>query len=265
MIIDFHTHGKLAKYLAFSPDYTDWLFASARRAGLDALCLTEHFNTQGFHQVYADISSRYPRVGDAFDVNGLLVFPGMEVDIAESGHTLVLGPMEDILEFNRALEPHKAKGAFLSFDELADETERRGLHFGAGHPFRAPSRIPELTCDQLRRFEFVDLNGKDLSANRTRTIERTYAFAQRIGGVPVVSGSDTHQAFQYGCVVTRMECACTTFDRLFEQVHERAYQIEFADDLEFRVLTAATLKRALKEIDRLGGSYVETILAGPAA
>lgn len=48
-------------------------------------------------------------------------------------------------------------------------------------------------------------------------------------------------------------------------VNARAYQIEFADDLEFRVLTAATLKRALKEIDRLGGSYVDTILAGPAA
>ena len=38
--IDFHTHGKLAKKLPFSPDYTDWLFREARRAGLDALCLT---------------------------------------------------------------------------------------------------------------------------------------------------------------------------------------------------------------------------------
>ena len=42
MDIDFHTHGKLAKYLAFSPDYTDWLFSEAISAGLDALCLTEH-------------------------------------------------------------------------------------------------------------------------------------------------------------------------------------------------------------------------------
>lgn len=265
MIIDFHTHGKLAKYLEFSPAYTDWLFGAARRAGLDALCLTEHFNTQGFRQVYADISSRYPREGDAFDVNGLLVFPGMEVDIAEGGHTLVLGPMEDILSFNLALEPHKAKGSFLPFDELAAEVKRRDLHFGAGHPFRAPGHIPELSDEQLHAFEFVDLNGKDLSHDRTRTVEKTYAFAQRIGDVPVVSGSDTHQAFQYGCVTTRMDSCCTTYDELFEMVNARAYQIELADDLEFRVLTAATLKRALKEIDRLGGSYVDTILAGPAA
>ena len=265
MIIDFHTHGKLAKYLEFSPAYTDWLFAAAKGAGLDAICLTEHFNTQGFRQVYADISSRYPQVGDAFDVNGLLVFPGMEVDIAESGHTLVLGPMEDILHFNAALEPHKAKGSFLPFDELADEVARRGLHFGAAHPFREPGRIPTLSDEQVARFEFVDLNGKDLAHDRTRTVEQTYAFAARAGGLPVVSGSDTHQAFQYRCVATRMARRCTTFDELFAQVHARDFEIELADDLEFRVLTAATLKRALKEIDRLGGSYVETILAGPAA
>lgn len=61
MNIDFHTHGKLAKYLAFSPAYTDWLFGEAASAGLDAICLTEHFNTLGFDQVYADIAARFPR------------------------------------------------------------------------------------------------------------------------------------------------------------------------------------------------------------
>ena len=48
MYMDFHTHGKLAKYLPFSTEYTDWLLREARRAGLDAICLTEHFNTQQF-------------------------------------------------------------------------------------------------------------------------------------------------------------------------------------------------------------------------
>ena len=44
MKIDFHTHGKLAKKLPFSKEYTDWLFREAQKSGLDALCLTEHFN-----------------------------------------------------------------------------------------------------------------------------------------------------------------------------------------------------------------------------
>ena len=52
MRLDVHTHGKLAKKLPFSTTYTDWLFGEARRAGLDALCLTEHFNTLQFGDLY---------------------------------------------------------------------------------------------------------------------------------------------------------------------------------------------------------------------
>lgn len=52
MYIDFHTHGKLAKKLPFSEEYTDWLFEQAKKAGLDALCLTEHFNTLQFEELY---------------------------------------------------------------------------------------------------------------------------------------------------------------------------------------------------------------------
>ena len=48
MYLDFHTHGKLAKYLPFSIPYTQWLLGEAHSAGLDAICLTEHFNTQQF-------------------------------------------------------------------------------------------------------------------------------------------------------------------------------------------------------------------------
>ena len=36
MKLDFHTHGKLAKRLPFSTQYTDWLFGEAKAAGLDA-------------------------------------------------------------------------------------------------------------------------------------------------------------------------------------------------------------------------------------
>ena len=52
MYLDFHTHGKLAKKLPFSTVYTDWLFGEAKDAGLNALCLTEHFNTLQFDELY---------------------------------------------------------------------------------------------------------------------------------------------------------------------------------------------------------------------
>ena len=86
MRLDFHTHGKLAKKLPFSTAYTDWLFGEARRAGLDALCLTEHFNTLQFADVYGYIASVSRRTGDTLELeNGLKIFPGMETDVAEGG------------------------------------------------------------------------------------------------------------------------------------------------------------------------------------
>ncbi|MCX7658646.1 MAG: PHP domain-containing protein, partial [Oscillospiraceae bacterium] len=91
MKIDFHTHGKLAKHLPFSPEYTNWLFNEAKNSGLDAICLTEHFNTLGFDEIYRYIESNSEKLGDFFVFNGLKILPGIEIDIAEGGHTTVIG------------------------------------------------------------------------------------------------------------------------------------------------------------------------------
>ena len=58
MKIDFHSHGKLAKKLPFSEVYTDWMFQEAKKAGLDAICLTEHFNTLQFDEMYQYVIRR---------------------------------------------------------------------------------------------------------------------------------------------------------------------------------------------------------------
>ncbi|HJC62880.1 MAG TPA: PHP domain-containing protein, partial [Candidatus Blautia merdavium] len=87
MDIDFHTHGKLAKKLPFSGVYTDWLLKEAKNAGLDAICLTEHFNTLQFERLYEYIQSRCQRDQDTLITReGLRIFAGMETDIAETGH-----------------------------------------------------------------------------------------------------------------------------------------------------------------------------------
>ncbi|MCI6005919.1 MAG: hypothetical protein SOY73_00630 [Blautia sp.] len=49
----------------------------------------------------------------------------------------------------------------------------------------------------LARFDFLDLNGKDIAEDRQRAEEMTYGLGQQIQ-IPVVAGSDTHQAVQYG-------------------------------------------------------------------
>ena len=191
MRLDVHTHGKLAKKLPFSTTYTDWLFGEARRAGLDALCLTEHFNTLQFGDLYRYLTAVSRRVGDCLELaNGLRIFPGMETDVAEGGHILSIGPLEAILELNRRLEPHKEKETFLPLADLLDLLEQYPVLVGCAHPFRAPGRVPEQPMEQLRRFHFLDLNGKDMAQDRARTQRLTQALGKQLA-IPVVAGSDT--------------------------------------------------------------------------
>lgn len=259
MYLDFHTHGKLAKKLPFSEEYTHWLFGEARAAGLDALCLTEHFNTWGFAELYRFITSHADREGDTLVFDGLRIFPGMETDIAEGGHILSVGPMEAILELNRRLEPNKAKGNFLPFARLMDLFGEYPVFVGGAHPFRAGGHIPELPTDQLMRLDFLDMNGKDLAEDRTRTEQLTTGLGKALG-LPVVSGSDTHQAVQYGCVRTRFTETFTTVEALRRAVNSGKYEICISDNAARQVATAALLKRSLKEIHALGGDYVAVLL-----
>ena len=261
MRIDFHTHGKLAKQLPFSTVYTDWLFAQAKSAGLDAICLTEHFNTLQFDELYRYIASVSRRAGDCLELeNGLRIFPGMETDVAECGHILSVGPLEAILELNRRLAPYKAKGSFLPFAQLMDLFDQYPVTVGCGHPFRAPGHVPEQPVEQLKRLSFLDLNGKDLALDRERTEQKTYALGAQLRK-PVVSGSDTHQAVQYGCVVTEFPGEIVTLSDLYAQMLAGNYHISLSEEAPFRVRTATVLKRALKEIHALGGDYVQVLLS----
>ena len=260
MYIDFHTHGKLAKKLPFSTVYTDWLFGEARRAGLDALCLTEHFNTLQFDELYGYLMSVCDRQGDTLVTgDGLRIFAGMETDIAEGGHVLSIGKPEDILELNRRLEPYKEKGRFLPFAKLRDLFDEYPVIVGAGHPFREGGHIPELPAEQLRRFDFLDLNGKDIAQDEEGTRRKTGALAGELG-IPMVGGSDTHQAVQYGCIRTGFEKEVRTVYDLYEEMKAVRYEISVSDYAAFQVKTAGLLKKALKEIHAIGGNYVSVLV-----
>ena len=254
MYIDFHTHGKLAKYLPFSTAYTHSLFREARLSGLDAVCLTEHFNTEQFDELYRYIKSNSERDGDSLIFENLRIFAGMETDIAEGGHVLCLGTPEEILELNRQLTPYKKKGDFLPFERLLELFREYSVIIGAAHPFRDGGHIPELDSRLLSGFDFIDLNGKDVAEDRTRTLRLTYALGERLK-IPVVCGSDTHQTVQYGAVKTKFYEEINTVAALCQAMEDERYKIEIAPDIEFKVRTAKLMKKALKEIHALGGKY----------
>ncbi len=261
MFIDFHTHGKLAKKLPFSTEYTDWLVREAYSAGLDAICLTEHFNTLQFDELYGYLLKTCERERDTLVTKeGLRIFAGMETDIAEGGHILSIGTPEMIMELNVRLEPYKEKGNFLPFEKLMDIFEEYPVIMGAAHPYRDGGHIPELPTEQLKRLHFLDLNGKDVAQDREYFKERTSALADNLG-IPMVSGSDTHQAVQYGCIRTKFTKTVKTVGKLYEEIKSGDYEIMVSSNMAFRVKTAGILKKALKEIHALGGDYVSVLVS----
>ena len=259
MKIDFHTHGKLAKKLPFSSQYTDWLFAEAKEAGLDAICLTEHFNTLGFQEVYEYIKNNYEQDGDTFLANGLRIFPGMEVDIAEGGHILVIGKMEDILVLNNSLKDYMEKGSFLPFEQLLTLLDTYPVIVGAAHPFREGSKIPTLPTYLLEQLDFIDLNGKDMAQDCDKNQQLITSFCEELK-LPYVAGSDTHQANQYGCIVTCFDKGCRTVEDLKKEMNQQRYHIEISKFIKVQVKAAGRLKKALKTIHALGGDYVEVLI-----
>ena len=77
--------------------------------------LTEHFNTHRFLDVYDTLDKEFPYVDDYYDVNGVKVFPGMEVDIKETGHIFMIGSREDIRGLRSKLDSYTEKDHFIPF------------------------------------------------------------------------------------------------------------------------------------------------------
>ena len=77
---------------------------------------------------------------------------------------------------------------------------------------------------------------------------------------PVVGGSDTHQAVQYGCIRTRFEKTVNEVGELYREMQKGSYEICISDQAAFQVQTANLLKRSLKEIYALGGDYVSVLI-----
>ena len=181
MKIDFHTHGKLSKKVTFSLEYFKEMVDAAKENGLDAIALTEHFNTHQFMDVYDTLDKEFPYIYDYYDVNGVKVFPGMEVDIQEKGHILFIGSRINIRALRQKLNAYTEKNHFISFGTLLEEaSEFEFLKIGA-HPFRDSTPLHHLERELLMKLDAFDLNGKDLYKQGIReNSEKVFPFAEML-------------------------------------------------------------------------------------
>ena len=58
----------------------------AKSNGLNGIILCEHFNAKDFLVIYDFLEKNFIYEGDRYIVEGISVFPGMEVSIKNKGH-----------------------------------------------------------------------------------------------------------------------------------------------------------------------------------
>lgn len=247
MNIDLHTHAKLSKKVDFSLAYFQEMAKVAVQRGLDAIAITEHFNTKNFADVFRTLDEHYTYNGHYYEIEGLKVFPGMEVDIAEVGHILCIGELGQIRALREALNNHEAKSQFIPFAALLQLTVNYPdmLVIGA-HPFRESTPLIDLDPALLGQLDAIDLNGKDLYSRGIKQNSADLEALSKQINKPVVAGSDTHHYMQYGVVYNAFHTTCETVAQLKQQIAAQAFTIHIDEDLPHHVAEAVRLKDIAK-------------------
>ncbi|UOQ46695.1 PHP domain-containing protein [Gracilibacillus caseinilyticus] len=248
MIIDFHSHVKISKKSTFMPDYFREMMAEAKQNGLTALALTEHFNTSRFMDIYHFLDANYTYVNGYYEVDGLKLFPGVEVDVCETGHILLIGSRANVIAVREQLTGNLTKEQFIAFDQLMDLADQYDLLKIGGHPYRDSTPLARnVSRSQLQRLDALDLNGKDLYAKGVDACkEELQQLADEIL-LPIVGGSDTHQFLQYGSILNHFSVDCETSEQLKHAIQKGQYQVQISEQLPLKVKSATLVKKYMKK------------------
>ena len=172
--VDHHVH--TAKHSPDSVISPAELVDRARRAGLDAVVITEH-DYQWRADELAELNAR---------AGGLVVLSGAEVS-AREGHFLVYGlpDLDDV-------PPGVALG------DLIAAVRKHGAAIVAAHPFRWEQDFPALIAQHGPAFDGVEL----VSNNVTPETRRLTEAALRLTPMPATGSSDGHEPDAVGCYYT---------------------------------------------------------------
>ncbi|MBZ4665408.1 PHP domain-containing protein [Mahella sp.] len=242
MNIDFHCHGKPSKKLSFSLPYFSRYIRMAKRNGLDAIAFTEHFNTMDFYDIYHKLDNAFPYADGYYDAYDVKVFCGMEINVKEGGHVLIIGYKKDILDI-RALFPEEiSKKDYPAFEHLMELADSRGMIKIGAHPFRNSNILCRHDEYALKQLDFIELNGKNIDQK-----DDVYDLARKIN-LPVIAGSDSHHWFQLGCMKNRLRDECDSFQELKDCIKSNRYDIDVSPHINLKLAMAFMCKKLIKSV-----------------
>lgn len=185
MLVDLHCHTTRSQDSRLSP--VDAVI-TARDAGLDAVCFTEH-----------DVLWAVDEVRALSREHGIPVLAGVEVS-TEIGHVLAYGLPEFDLSLRR-------------FSLLVERARECGAALVLAHPYRRHFRfeVPAVVTGAdvtkaLRRRGLADVLALESGNGATRPIENTLAaeVAARLK-LPTTAGSDAHSTERIGLWATEVD------------------------------------------------------------
>lgn len=243
--IDLHTHGKWSKDIDFSYDYYEAMMREASKY-VDAVALTEHFNTKDFLNIYEVLDDMSVYHNGYYLVEGVKVFPGIEVDVAEQSHILVIGSREAIITISRQLDSYRSANNFIPLERLIEISEYyQCLTIGA-HPYREENPLAHVHPSLIARLDAIDINGRDLHKYGLSMEQKVQQFADMYN-LPSIAGSDTHQPLQFGCVYNELPYSCESVEQIKEVIIQRKHQFTIANDLHAKVMSAEVEQKKYKE------------------
>lgn len=245
MNIDFHVHGLLSKRKDFNEKFFLNEIKYAKDNNINGIVLCEHFNALYFDMIHDYLDRSFIYEGNRYIVEGVAVFPAMEVSIKNKGHVIICGDRDDIIEIHNILKGNMVKDNLIELEELLDIADIYNcLKIGA-HPCRRGHKLCNHSEELLKRFDAIDLNAKDIfKKGEVITKNELIELSQKIG-VNIVTGSDSHTPLQIGSIYTSLEKDCTTIRDLRNEIKAERYSINISDSLSFKVYTSKILKRYL--------------------
>src|SRR5699024_1478307 len=120
MKIDFHTHANLSKKIHISLEELKEKMKEAKASGLTALSITEHFNSTNITELYDMLQETYPYEQDHYKMEVLKVFCGLEIDVKENEHFLVICSRDGMITISHLLLTYRDKGDFIPVQDLFD-------------------------------------------------------------------------------------------------------------------------------------------------
>ncbi|MFP4431705.1 MAG: PHP-associated domain-containing protein [Spirochaetaceae bacterium] len=250
--LDLHFHTMISRQLPFSEDHLLQMLDGAVSNGIGTIAITDHIESADYGTVRSYMRRTFPFTQGGYDVRGLRVFPGTEVQTSEGIHVLFLGLEEELDELHRRMEPMIQTGYYPSLRELFARSSSLELLTVWAHPFRETGTdgvrfLRDLADEEdLPHFDALDLNAKDIYLHGEQMVShvQTAAVGQ---GLPVVGGSDAHHPSQVGSVYNSCERPVVTFEELRAAIEAGALTPHVSRELQSKVAEAQEFKKRVLE------------------